>query len=87
MTIDKLRADLLLVAAIGNSIASVLGALGDSVSELELAVSGRMIYLSNYTIESVPQPLLSKVPEARLHLENCEKDTKASDYRPSNSKP
>ena len=39
MTIDKLRADLLLVAAIGNSIASVLGALGDSVSELELAVS------------------------------------------------
>jgi hypothetical protein len=80
MTIDQLRADLLLVVAIGNYVLSGLSALGDSVSESELAVSGRNIYLSNYIIESIPKDLLSKLPEARLHLENCAKDTKACDF-------
>ena len=79
MTIDQLKADLLLVVAIGNYIVSALSALGDLVSESELAVSSRNIYLSNYIIESVPKDLLSKVPEVRLHLENCAKDTTVSD--------
>jgi hypothetical protein len=80
MTIDQLKADLLLVVAIGNYLLSALSSLGDTVSEPELAVSGRNIYLSNYIIESVPKDLLSKVPEVRLHLENCAKDTKACDF-------
>ena len=80
MTIDQLKADLLVVVAIGNYILSGLSALGDSVSESELAVSGRNIYSSNYIIESVPKDLLSKLPEAKVHLENCAKETKVCDF-------
>ena len=80
MTIDQLKADLLVVVAIGNYILSGLSALGDSVSKSELAVSGRNIYPSNYIIESVPKDLLSKLPEAKVHLENCAKETKVCDF-------
>ena len=80
MTIDQLRADLLLVVAVGNYVASALSALGDSVTESELAASGRNTYLSNYIIDSVPKDVISKIPEVRVHLENCTKDIKASDF-------
>ena len=45
MTIDQLRDNLLLVVAVGNQIISGLSALGDSVSESELAVSGARMSL------------------------------------------
>ena len=80
MAIDQLQADLLVVVSIGNYILAGLSSLGDSVSESELAVSGRNIYSSNYIIESVPKGLLNKLPEARVHLENCVKETKACDF-------